>query len=300
MAQYAYARVSSKTQNLARQTDCFLALGIPKNNIYSDKLSGKDFDRKNYERLLRKLRRDDVLVVSSIDRLGRNYDMILKEWTRITKTIGADVIVLDMPLLDTRAQTGDLTGRFVADLVLQILSYVAQKERENIKERQREGIASAKKTRRAVRPPFRAAARRLFRHRARVQRKSDLLRRSSLPFQYEKDDLLSAHERTLRFIGRNLNLLRLPSCCGQYFIQQHRACLSSDLLFYLCCDRLSPQLYCRSLFLFTALSPLSTRSAGGGLRQQRERGECYTLSALSCPAHPPRTCAAGNTAGSYL
>mgnify|MGYP006073354161 FL=1 len=145
MSQYAYARVSSKTQNLARQTDCFLALGIPKNNNYSDKLSGKDFDRKNYERLLRKLRRDDVLVVSSIDRLGRNYDMILKEWTRITKTIGADVIVLDMPLLDTRAQTGDLTGRFVADLVLQILSYVAQKERENIKERQREGISSAKK-----------------------------------------------------------------------------------------------------------------------------------------------------------
>lgn len=145
MTQYAYARVSSKTQNLARQIDCFLALGIPKNNIFADKLSGKDFERKNYERLLRKLKKGDVLVIASIDRLGRNYDMILKEWTRITKTVGADVVVLDMPLLDTRARTGDLTGRFVADLVLQILSYVAQKERENIKERQREGIASAKK-----------------------------------------------------------------------------------------------------------------------------------------------------------
>ena len=145
MTQYAYARVSSKTQNLARQIDCFLGHGIPKSNIFADKLSGKDFERKNYERLLRKLKKGDVLVIASIDRLGRNYDMILKEWTRITKTVGADVVVLDMPLLDTRARTGDLTGRFVADLVLQILSYVAQKERENIKERQREGIASAKK-----------------------------------------------------------------------------------------------------------------------------------------------------------
>ena len=145
MALYGYARVSSKNQNLARQLDSFLALGIPRKNILCDKRSGKDFDRKNYERLLCRLKRGDVLVLASIDRLGRNYDMILKEWTRITKTVGADVVVPDMPLLDTRARTGDLTGRFVADLVLQFLSYVAQKERENIKERQREGIASAKR-----------------------------------------------------------------------------------------------------------------------------------------------------------
>ena len=145
MAQYAYARVSSQSQNLSRQLDRFLALGIEKRHIFSDKISGKEFVRKNYNALIRKLKKGDVLFILSIDRLGRNYDMILKEWTRITKDIGADIVVLDMPLLDTRTRTGDLTGRFVADLVLQILSYVAQKERENLRERQREGIASAKK-----------------------------------------------------------------------------------------------------------------------------------------------------------
>ena len=144
MATYAYARVSSKSQNLDRQLDCFRRFGVHPACIYSDKLSGKNFDRTNYNKLMRKLKKGDLLVIQSIDRLGRNYDMILKEWTRITKEAGADMLVLDMPLLDTRARTGDLTGRFVADLVLQILSYVAQKERENIKARQKEGIACAK------------------------------------------------------------------------------------------------------------------------------------------------------------
>lgn len=145
MAKYGYARVSSRTQKLARQLEQFFKLGIKKKNIFSDKLSGKNFDRTNYEKLIQKLKKGDLLVITSIDRLGRNYDMILEEWTRITKTIGADILVLDMPLLDTRSRPGDLTGRFIADLVLQILSYVAQKERENIRERQKEGIASAKR-----------------------------------------------------------------------------------------------------------------------------------------------------------
>lgn len=145
MTQYAYARVSSKSQNLARQLDGFAAMGIAKNHIYSDKLSGKDFERSNYEKLISKLKKGDLLVISSLDRLGRNYDMILREWTHITKNLCADILVLDMSLLDTRSRTGDLTGRFIADLVLQVLSYVAQKERENTRQRQREGIASAKK-----------------------------------------------------------------------------------------------------------------------------------------------------------
>lgn len=144
MTQYAYARVSSKSQNLARQLDGFAAMGITKNHIYSDKLSGKDFERSNYEKLINKLKKGDLLVISSLDRLGRNYDMILREWTHITKNLCADILVLDMPLLDTRSRTGDLTGRFIADLVLQVLSYVAQKERENTRQCQRKGIASAK------------------------------------------------------------------------------------------------------------------------------------------------------------
>lgn len=110
MTQYAYARVSSKSQNLARQLDGFAAMGITKNHIYSDKLSGKDFERSNYEKLISKLKKGDLLVISSLDRLSRNYDMILREWTHITKNLCADILVLDMPLLDTRSRTGDLTA----------------------------------------------------------------------------------------------------------------------------------------------------------------------------------------------
>lgn len=141
---YGYVRVSTKEQNEDRQLialSCFPVLG---NNIYMDKLSGKDFNRPQYQKLLKKLRPGDILVIKSIDRLGRNYEEILQQWRIITKEKQVDMVVLDMPLLDTRKVSNDLTGTFVADLVLQILSYVAQTERENIRQRQKEGIAAAR------------------------------------------------------------------------------------------------------------------------------------------------------------
>ena len=140
---YGYARVSSREQNLTRQLDSFSAFGIEKKRIYSDKKSGKDFERTNYLRLLKKLKAGDLLVIKSIDRLGRNYNTIIEEWSRITKQIGADILVLDMPLLDTRDKENSLVGKFISDIVLQILSFVAENERENIRARQREGIAAA-------------------------------------------------------------------------------------------------------------------------------------------------------------
>ncbi|MCD8372230.1 MAG: recombinase family protein [Clostridia bacterium] len=144
MKTYGYARVSSRDQNLARQIAAFSDFGIPKRNIYCDKESGKDFERKNYLRLVARLKNGDLLVIKSIDRLGRNYSMILQEWTRITKKIRADIVVLDMPLLDTREREDSLVGKFIADIVLQVLSFVAENERANIKARQAEGIALAK------------------------------------------------------------------------------------------------------------------------------------------------------------
>ena len=139
-----YARVSTKEQNLARQLEALKNAGCEK--IYMDKLSGKDFERPDYQTMIANLTSDDVLIILSIDRLGRNYDEIMDEWRRITKTIKANIKVLDMPLLDTTiGRTGDLTDTFIADLVLQILSYVANLEREHIRERQAEGIAIAKK-----------------------------------------------------------------------------------------------------------------------------------------------------------
>jgi len=143
---YGYIRVSAKDQNEARQLAAMAKLDIPPCNLYTDKQSGKDFQRPAYRRMLRRLRAGDVLYILSIDRLGRNYDEILEQWRVITKRKQADIVVLDFPLLDTRAQMEgqDLTGRFVADLVLQILVYVAQKERENIRARQAQGIAAAK------------------------------------------------------------------------------------------------------------------------------------------------------------
>lgn len=140
---YGYIRVSTREQNEARQLDALLALGILVENIYTDKQSGKDFNRPFYQKLLKKLHEDDTLFVKSIDRLGRNYDEILANWRVITKGKKAAIVVLDMPLLDTR-QGRDLTGTLIADIVLQLLSYVAQTEREFIKQRQKEGIASAK------------------------------------------------------------------------------------------------------------------------------------------------------------
>lgn len=141
---YGYIRVSSKDQNEARQLKSLEEFGISTACIYIDKQSGTDFERPAYKKLMKKLSANDLLVIKSIDRLGRNYNEILKQWRIITKEIQADIFVLDMPLLDTRKQSQDLTGTFIADLVLQILSYVAQTEREFIKQRQSEGIAAAK------------------------------------------------------------------------------------------------------------------------------------------------------------
>jgi DNA invertase Pin-like site-specific DNA recombinase len=141
---YGYARVSSREQNELRQLVALRAFGVEDANIHVDKQSSKDFNRPKYLRLLKKLKPGDVFVVKSIDRLGRNYDEILEQWRVITKEKRADIVVLDMPLLDTRERERDLTGAFIADLVLQILSYVAETERGNIHQRQAEGIAAAK------------------------------------------------------------------------------------------------------------------------------------------------------------
>ncbi len=140
---YGYARVSTRFQKEDRQTDALREFGIPEENIYVDHWSGKDFNRPQYKRLLRKLKRDDVFVATSIDRMGRNYDEILENWSIITKKKHADIVILDMTLLDTRAER-DLTGRLMANVFLQFLSYVAETERNLIRQRQREGIASAK------------------------------------------------------------------------------------------------------------------------------------------------------------
>lgn len=148
MAIYFYARVSSKDQILDRQLVEFEKFAqeneIKDYKVCFDKQSGKDFDRKGYNELLNILNKGDLVVIKSIDRLGRNYDLIIEEWTRITKIIGADIVVLDMPLLDTREKKNNLTGKFISDIVLQLLSYVAETERVNIKQRQKEGIAIAK------------------------------------------------------------------------------------------------------------------------------------------------------------
>lgn len=140
---YGYARVSTREQNEERQIISLTGAGVERENIIVEKQSGKDFDRPLYIELIGRLREGDVLMVASIDRLGRNYDEILEQWRHITKEKNVDIVVLDMPLLDTREDKG-LTGRLIADIVLQLLSYVAQSERENIKKRQAEGIAAAK------------------------------------------------------------------------------------------------------------------------------------------------------------
>lgn len=141
---YGYARVSTKNQNEDRQMDALLDHDVPKQNIYLDKQSGKDFRRQMYQRLIRKLKENDVLYIMSIDRLGRNYEEILEQWRILTKDKKIDIVVLDMPLLDTR-RGKDLMGTFLSDIVLQILSFVAENERKNIRQRQREGIEAAKK-----------------------------------------------------------------------------------------------------------------------------------------------------------
>ena len=143
---FGYARVSAKDQNLDRQIQELQAAGISERDIFTDKASGKDFARPQYQTLKNVLRESDVLIIKSIDRLGRNYNDILTEWRTITKEIKAHIKVLDLPLLDTTTDTQDLTGAFISDIVLQILSYVAEQERASIKQRQAEGIAAARKS----------------------------------------------------------------------------------------------------------------------------------------------------------
>jgi DNA invertase Pin-like site-specific DNA recombinase len=141
---YAYVRVSSITQNIDRQMEEMYKMGLSKKNIYIDKQSGKDFNRPKYQKLKKKLKKGDLLIIKSIDRLGRNYEMIIEEWSTLTKKIECDILVIDMPLLDTRVDGKNLVGKFISDIVLQIPSFVAQNERETIRQRQAEGIRIAK------------------------------------------------------------------------------------------------------------------------------------------------------------
>jgi len=142
---FGYARVSSKDQNPDRQIEAFKGIGIDERDIFLDKESGKDFNRDSYQTMIRVLRDGDVVFVTSIDRLGRDYNEISKQWATITQEIKADIVVMDMPLLDTRNKDKDLTGQLIGDIVLKLLSYVAEVERRDIKERQRQGIEEAKK-----------------------------------------------------------------------------------------------------------------------------------------------------------
>lgn len=141
---YGYARVSTTSQHLDRQIIELQKVGLLDSQIYVDKESGKDFNRSNYKKLLRKLKSGDVLFIKSIDRLGRNYNMVLDEWRYLTKEKGVDIVVIDMPLLDTRIEGKNLVGKFIADVVLQVLSFVAENERETMRQRQAEGIRMAK------------------------------------------------------------------------------------------------------------------------------------------------------------
>lgn len=143
MCTYGYIRVSTREQNEDRQFIALREVGINEENIFMDKLSGKDFNRPAYRRMIRKFKKDDMLYIKSIDRLGRNYEEILEEWRTLTKEKKIDIVVLDMPLLDTR-RGKDLMGTFLSDIVLQVLSFVAENERANIRQRQAEGIAAAK------------------------------------------------------------------------------------------------------------------------------------------------------------
>lgn len=143
MTCYGYARVSSTDQNLNRQIDALIAEGIEDGNIFKDKASGKDFERPAYNHMIKNLKHGDVLFITSIDRLGRNYDEVRGEWRRITSEKQADIVVLDMPVLDTRSKDCGLTGRFISDIVLDVLAYVSAQERDKIRERQRQGIDAA-------------------------------------------------------------------------------------------------------------------------------------------------------------
>ena len=145
MKQYGYIRVSSKDQNPERQIVALKKCGLERDSIFVDKMSGKDFERPQYKKLVRRLKPGDLLIIKSIDRLGRNYDEILEQWRLLTKEMQVDIEVIDMPLLNTNCERDGLTGVFISDLVLQILAYVAENERVNIRKRQEEGIVAAKK-----------------------------------------------------------------------------------------------------------------------------------------------------------
>ena len=141
---YGYVRVSTAQQHIDRQIDALLELGLDQSSIFIDYESGKDFNRRNYKKLIRKLKKNDLVIIKSIDRLGRDYNMIIEEWRLITKEKEADIMVIDMPLLDTRIEGKNLVGKFISDIVLQVLSFVAQNERETMRVRQAEGIKTAK------------------------------------------------------------------------------------------------------------------------------------------------------------
>ena len=141
---YGYVRVSTAQQHIDRQIDALLELGLDQSSIFIDYESGKDFNRRNYKKLIRRLKKDDLVIIKSIDRLGRDYNMIIEEWRLITKEKEADIMVIDMPLLDTRIEGKNLVGKFISDIVLQVLSFVAQNERETMRVRQAEGIRTAK------------------------------------------------------------------------------------------------------------------------------------------------------------
>lgn len=141
---FGYARVSTMLQNTDRQIEELLKFGVKKENLYIDKTSGKNFDRDNYKKLMKKIKKRDLLVVKSLDRLGRNYEMIIDEWKKITSEKGVDILILDMPILDTRDKGDSLLGKFITDIVLQILSFVAETERINISQRTKEGLNIAR------------------------------------------------------------------------------------------------------------------------------------------------------------
>lgn len=180
MAMYGYARVSTREQNEDRQMIALREAGVAENNVYLDKQSGKDFKRKKYQKMLRKVKAGDLICIKSIDRLGRNYEEIQDQWRVLTKEKGADIYVIDMPLLDTR-RGKDLVGTLLSDIVLQVLSFVAQNERENIRQRQAEGIAAARargvtlgRPKKDLPPEFEEVFQRLLRREITVKQGADV------------------------------------------------------------------------------------------------------------------------------
>lgn len=207
MSTYAYIRVSSKDQKIDRQMIAIEGFDIPQRNIYCDWQSGKDFDRPAYQKLIKRLKAGDLLVIKRIDRLGRNYNEILQQWQLITKEIGSDIVVLDMTVLDTRNKADNLTGTLIADLVLQILAYVAQTERDFIKRRKKEGIAAAKergvkmgRPRLAMPDQFDEVCSRYFSGELTVRKAAEELNVSSSSFYRRAMAVKSARENSFQMV----------------------------------------------------------------------------------------------------